>query len=152
MKRHRIILSIIGLIAAATSILGWAVYFSHGSVSAICWPFIWLGIFTWDDGMILGTFLFVACAILWKKNKPALSGLFFSAYAMVRSFIEALYNLNAQFSSVSRPWENYLPQLAANLHLQVVELYVIAQISYTAICVTALVFLLYYTKKYFAAD
>lgn len=149
MNKNKIVTGGVGVVAALSSIIGWKVYFSGGDVSGLCWPFWWIGIFTWDDGMVLGTFLFIACLILFFKNRAIVSGIFFSSYVLFRSFIEVLYNLNAQFSSTSRPWEEYLPNLAASLHLRVVELFVIAQISYTVICIISFVALLVYLKKYF---
>ena len=150
MKKNRAVVGIVGAASGLSSILGWYVYFSGGDVSGICWPFVWLGIFTWDDGMIIGTCLFAACLCLWlwRKDDFAVSGLFLSAYAALRSFIEAQYNLNAQFSAVTRPWEAFLPPLAASLHLRLVELFVIAQISYTMICLAAVCAFVYFLKEY----
>jgi hypothetical protein len=150
MNKNRLIVSLVGAVAAASSVLGWLVYFFRGDVSGLSWPFVWIGIFTWDDGMILGTFLFAGCVALWFLNSAVWTGLFFSSYALFRSFIEAFYNLNAQFSSTTRPWESYLPQLASSLHLRVLELFVIAQIFYTAVAVVSFLVLLFSIKKYFS--
>jgi hypothetical protein len=141
------------LVVAATtliaSILGWINYFKGVSVfSVITWQFIPLGIFVWGDAMILGTFLFVASVYLYFKQNTALTGLFFSAYFMIRSLIEALYNLNAQFSSVSRPWEGFIQPLADKLNFKIQEMFVVPQITYTAVCVVSLVFFVVFLKKY----
>ncbi|NTW61286.1 hypothetical protein HGB24_01175, partial [Candidatus Saccharibacteria bacterium] len=152
MTNHKKFLLIFGLVAFTSSIIGWINYFSGTAVfSVITWPIIWTGLFVWGDAMILGAFLAGACYFLWRKNDPVLTGLFFSVYYVIRSFIEALYNLNAQFSSVSRPWEAYTVELAPKLHFQPQELFVVPQITYTAICITALMFFIYYLKLYFMA-
>ena len=150
MNKNKIFLLVVGLSSLITSAWGWVNYFQENSVfSMLSWPFFWLGIFVWGDGMILGSFLFLGSIFLWFKNKSILSGMFFSAYATIRSFIEILYNLNAQFSSVNRPWEVFMPELASRLHLQVIGLHVGAQIGFTAIFIISMLVFISYLKKYF---
>lgn len=150
MSKNKIFLIAVGAVALVSSVLGWINYFHNVSVfSVITWPLIWLGLFVWGDAMILGAFIFGACVVLWFKNNPVLTGLFFSAYYMIRSFIEALYNLNAQFSPVSRPWEAFIPAIAEKYHFKIMELYVVPQITYTAVCVTSLVIFVTFLKMYF---
>lgn len=151
MSKNRFWLIVIGTASGLATVMGWAIYLAKGDVSDVSWPFIWLGLFTWDDGMILGLFLLLGCLVLWRKGKPALTSLFFSAYALVRSLIEVFYGLNAQFSPVTRPWESNLPSLAAYFHLKLPELFVFYQIFFTAICVVALVFFLTFIRRYLRA-
>jgi len=112
--------------------------------------FIWLGIFIWGDGIVLGLFLTVGGVVLWWKNDSIVTGLFFSTYASIRVFIEILYNLNAQFSTTPRPWERDILMFAASWHIQPVELYVMAQIAYSAMFVSMSLVLMFYLKKYFS--
>ncbi len=144
------IILIIGVLSFISWIFGWF-YTFHENASSFAFSFFPMGIFTWDDGMVIGTFLFLSCVVLWFKNKPVLTGLFLSAYAMIRSFGEAMYNLNAQFSPISRPWESSLPSIAMHFHLRLVELFVLGQIFAMVICVISFVIFLSYLKKYLAS-
>ena len=148
MNTHKKILLIIGLCALVSTVLGFTNY-AENNFSGISWPFIWMGIFIWGDAMILGTFLFISCIFLWFKNNSTFTGMLFSAYVFIRSSVEILYNLNAQFSTISRPWETFVPQIASALHLEKAELYVLPQITYTAISTVALISFCYFLKKYF---
>lgn len=147
MNRHKIFLLAIGLLALIATVLGFVNYF-RGNFSGISWAFVWMGIFIWGDGIVLGLFLLLGCTYLLFKNNPIFTGMFFYAYVLMRSLIEIVYNLNAQFSDVTRPWEAYLPHLAATLHLERAELYVLAQILFTAICTLALLGFCCYFRKY----
>ena len=153
MNKNKVVLSVVGSVALISSILGWINYVNGVAVfSVITWPIIWLGLFVWGDAMILGAFLFIASVVLWFKNNHVLTGLFFSTYFTLRSFIEAIYNLNAQFSSVTRPWEAYTVDLAKQLHFAPQEMFVVPQIIYTAICVTSFIIFIMYLKQYMLSD
>jgi hypothetical protein len=147
MNINKIVLLVLGIISFISSIFGW-LYSLYGNASGFTPYFFWMGIFTWDDGMIIGTFLFIICIFLWFKNNSIFTGLFLSTYAMIRSLGEVIYNLNAQFSPISRPWESKLPAIASSFHLQLVELFVVGQIFFMVICITSFLILLYYIKKY----
>ncbi|MDR3559368.1 MAG: hypothetical protein P4L62_00705 [Candidatus Pacebacteria bacterium] len=116
----------------------------------VTWPFVPIGIFVWGDGMVLGALLFLASVWLWFKNDSVCTGLFFSFYVVLRTFFEIVYNMSAQFSTFRRPWEAFLPQLAVQMHLPVIDLFVFAQITYTAVCIVGMMFFIFYLKKYFA--
>jgi hypothetical protein len=147
MKRHQLFLAIIGLVALCSAILG--IYnWSVGNFSGIAWPFVWIGIFIWGDGIILGTFLFLSSIWLWLKNSPIFTGMFFSGYVAIRSFIEIIYNLNEQFTTTTRPWDSFIPAFASSLHLSTIEFFVLPQILYTAICLIAVLIFASYLKKY----
>jgi hypothetical protein len=147
MDKNKAFLLVIGLLALAATVLGFVNY-GRGNFSGVSWPFVWIGIFIWGDGIVLGTFLLLGCVYLWFKNNSIATGMFFSAYALLRSLFEVQYNLNAQFSTLSRPWEAYVPSLALALHLDKSELYVLPQIMFTAISTLALLSLCYFAKKY----
>jgi hypothetical protein len=148
-KRNRYFLYFMGTSALVAAIYGWYAYFNGMSVySVISFPFIWEGLFVWGDAMILGTFIFGASLFLLKKNDYVLTGLFFSIYYMIRSLIEAIYNLNAQFSPISRPWEGFVPDMAARFNFKPQELFVVPQITYTAVFITAAMVFLVFLKKY----
>ena len=146
--KNRIFVAGIGVIAAIATIIG-SINTLSGNASGFCSALWWLGLFTWDDAMVLGMFLTALCIVLWFANKSVLTGLYFSSYVFFRSLIEVFYNLNAQFSPISRPWESQLPHIASTFNLQLVELFVIGQIFFTTICIISFLVLLSYTKKYF---
>ena len=147
MSKHAFSLAILGFVALLSAVCG-AYQTAQGNFSGVAWPFVWTGIFIWGDGIVLGTFLFLGSIFLWFKKNPALTGLFFSGYAALRSFIEIIYNLNAQFTTTTRPWEYFVPTLAAQLHLTTTDFFVLPQIFYTAICLVAVLIFLSYWKKY----
>ena len=107
-----------------------------------------MGIFTWDDALIIGVFLFLATGIVALKRDLVLTVLIYSFYGVLRTGIEALYNLNAQFSPITRPWEANLPAIAAYFHLKLVELFVVAQVFYTVLCVSLAVVFISSLKRY----
>lgn len=149
-KKNRLFLLVVGPCALYTALWGWAYYLQGNDVFCmISWKFVWLGIFAWGDGMVFGTLLFLASIWLWFLNKPVWTGLFFSAYYVLRSFVEVLYDLNAQFSVFMRPWEAFMPKLAAKVHLPVIDLFVFGQIMYTAVCIVSIMVFLFWLKKYF---
>jgi hypothetical protein len=146
-RKHNIFLIIIGLVAFASVISG-AYETSQGNFSGIAWPFAWIGIFIWGDAIILGSFLFLGSVFLWQKHNGALTGMFFSGYAALRSFIEIIYNLNAQFTTTTRPWESFIPTLASSLHLSTTEFFVLPQILWTAGCLVAILIFISHLKSY----
>lgn len=145
--KHRLFLLVATAFSLFAAFWGW-LNTLNGNASGYSPAFWWLGIFTWDDAAILGTFLLIASIILIQRNSSTVTGMFFSIYGAVRAGIEALYNLNAQFSSITRPWEIALPTVAATLHLKLVELFVVAQVCYTALCVTFIMIFLSCLKRY----
>jgi hypothetical protein len=145
---HKIVLLVVGISSFLAAIFGW-LYSLSGNASGFCSQFFGLGIFTWDDGMVIGTFLCLACIFLWFKNNSTLTGLFLSSYVMIRSAGETIYNLNAQFTLTIRPWEYRLPHIAAMFNLRLVELFVIAQVFFMVLGIASFVIFLSYLKKYF---
>jgi hypothetical protein len=121
---------------------------SVGNASGFCPWFWWMGIFTWDDALIIGSFLFLATGVVALKRDPVITILIYSFYGVLRTGIEALYNLNAQFSPITRPWEANLPAIAAHFHLKLVELFVVAQVFYTVLCVASTMVFLSSLKRY----
>jgi hypothetical protein len=135
------------LISGIAAILGF-MNVQIGNASGFCPWFWWMGIFTWDDALIIGLFLFLATGIVALKRDPVLTVLTYSFYGVVRTGIEALYNLNAQFSPITRPWEANLPAIAAHYHLKLVELFVVAQVFYTVLCVASAMVFVSALKRY----
>ncbi|MDD2822633.1 MAG: hypothetical protein PHQ59_00995 [Candidatus Daviesbacteria bacterium] len=146
-NHHQLFLISIGAFSSLAAILG-VINYLGGNFSAHSWAFFPLGIFVWGDAIVLGTFLAIASVTLWKKDNPIYSGLFFSIYATIRAFIEALYGLNAQFSSLNRPWEKEWLEIANNLNLSPLELYMFDQIIATCIAIISLLVFLSFFKKY----
>ncbi len=147
MRKLRIVWLAMLAICGIATILGF-VNVLKGNASGFCPWFWWMGIFTWDDALIIGAFLFFATGVVALKRDSVLTILIYSLYGVVRTFIEAFYNLNAQFSPVTRPWEASLPAVAADFHLKLVELFVVAQVFYTVLCVASTMVFLSSLKRY----
>ncbi len=135
------------VISGIAAILG-VINVSIGNASGFCPWFWWMGIFTWDDALIIGVFLFLATGVAALKRDAVLTILIYSFYGVLRTGIEALYNLNAQFSPITRPWEANLPSVAAYFHLKLVELFVVAQVFYTVLCVALAMVFISSLKRY----
>lgn len=135
------------MISGIAAILG-VMNVSIGNASGFCPWFWWMGIFTWDDALIIGVFLFLATGVAALKRSSEFTLLIYSFYGVLRTGIEALYNLNAQFSPVTRPWEASLPAIAAYFHLKLVELFVVAQVFYTVLCVALAMVFISSLKRY----
>jgi len=136
MRIPQIVWATMLLTSGVATILGF-MNVERGNASGFCPWFWWMGIFTWDDALIIGVFLFLATGFVALKRNSVLTSLIYSFYGVMRTGIEALYNLNAQFSPIARPWEASLPAIAAHFHLKLIELFVIAQVFYTMLCVTS---------------
>jgi hypothetical protein len=121
---------------------------SNGNFSGPSTPFVPLGILIWGDAVILGLFLTLASVVLWGKNDVIWTGLFFSAYVGVRAFIELLYWLNLQFTSVTRPWEKAWLQFSPFKSMPLMEFYVLGQLMYTIIVIIAILIFIKFFKQY----
>jgi small-conductance mechanosensitive channel len=147
MRKLQIIWASMLVISGVAATLGF-MNVHAGDASGFCPWFWWMGIFTWDDALIIGAFLFMATAVVALKRSAVLTILTYSFYGVVRTAIEALYNLNAQFSPITRPWEANLPEFAAHFHLKLVELFVVAQVFYTVLCVAFSMVFISSLKRY----
>ncbi len=147
MRKLQIIWGAMLLISGIAAILGF-MNVQAGNASGFCPWFWWMGIFTWDDALIIGAFLFITTAVVALKRSSVLTILAYSFYGVLRTGIEALYNLNAQFSPITRPWEANLPGFAAYFHLKLVELFVVAQVFYTVLCVALAMVFISSLKRY----
>lgn len=147
MRKLQIIWVSMIVISGAAATLGF-MNVRAGNASGFCPWFWWMGIFTWDDALIIGAFLFIATAVVALKRSAVLTILTYSFYGVLRTAIEALYNLSAQFSPITRPWEANLPQFAAYFHLKLVELFVVAQVFYTVLCVALSMVFISSLKRY----
>jgi hypothetical protein len=147
MRNLQIIWAAMLLISGIATVLGF-LNVQAGNASGFCPWLWWMGIFTWDDALIIGAFLFIATAVVALKRSSVLTILTYSFYGVLRTGIEALYNLNAQFSPITRPWEANLPEVAAYFHLKLVELFVVAQVFYTVLCVALAMVFISSLKRY----
>src|SRR3989344_2691305 len=120
---NRKFLMIAGVLYLSATILG-IINVLNGNFSETAWVFVPLGIFIWGDAIVLGPFIALACLWLWVKNKSVWTGLFFSIFAAIRSFIEIIYALNAQFSNTVRPWEVHWRNMEIVKSVGLVETYV----------------------------
>lgn len=136
-----LLISAIALIVGITKVL-------QGNFNQISLPFIPLVIFVWGDALIFGPFFILGCLWLWHKNNYVWTGMFFSTYYAVRLFIEALYNLNAQFSETVRPWESTWQKLTIVQDIRVIQIYMLAQIFFTVGAIVAFLIFVSYFKKY----
>jgi uncharacterized membrane protein YuzA (DUF378 family) len=144
---HRIGLAIL-LVISMFAFGGGTVNSLTGNASGFT-PLFWiLGMFTWNDAFVIGIFFFIGAIFLLTKDNPTWTGMFFSLYVAIRAFFETKYNMDAQFSPITRPWEAALPGIAEKFNLKLVELFVIAQVFYMCICIAALMVFLYYFKRY----
>lgn len=147
MNKHHLFLISLGSYSFLATIFG-VINYLQGNFSGHSWLFFPLGIFVWGDAIVFGLFLTLVSLFLWNKNNLTYTGLLISAYALIRSFIEALYGLNAQFSTIYRPWEQEWLELARNINLSPLELYMLDQIVATCITITSLLVFIYFLKKY----
>lgn len=120
----------------------------NGNFSGIAWGFVPMGIFIWGDAIVLGPFIMLACLWLLSINKPVWTGLFFSVFATVRSFIEIIYALNAQFSSTVRPWELEWKELGLVKSIGLMEIFVVYQLIFTCVFIISILTFSYFLKRY----
>ncbi len=144
MSKHKIFLNIVIFASFIAVVFG-----SVKNFSGIAWPFAPLGIFIWGDAIILGPFLLISALILKHKNNSALTGFWFSLYIAVRSFVEIFYNLSAQFSTTTRPWETSIREYTVHIGKDVNEIFVLGQLLFTIIFIISVYWLIYFAKKYF---
>ncbi len=149
--KYRLSLSIVGFLSTLAAIAGLA-FTVMGQASELCPSFWVLGIFTWDDGVTIGLVMAVtAWYLYWRSSRENLeirTGLIFSLYGAIRMAGEAKYNMDAQFSPISRPWEAGLPHVAAMLHLKLVELFVVAQDLYMCAAAALGMIFVWYLRRY----
>ncbi len=146
MITHRKLIIFVFIYSLLATIFGFT-QILHGNFSGPSIAFVPLGILVWGDALILGFFLSLSCLFLWHLNNKVWTGLFFSGYVGVRAFIELLYWLNLQFTSVTRPWEQaWLSHLPFNIPLM--ELYVCGQLFYTIIVTINILIFIKFFKQY----
>lgn len=144
---HKKILEVILVISVVVFIVGIFETF-QGNFNEVVWVLCPMGIFVWGDAIILGPFLAVSSLLLWLKNKSNISGMFFSLYAGIRAFIEVLYNLNAQFSTTSRPWDPYWQDTRMTRFFGVIETNVLAQVLFSVVLIAAVFCFIIFLKEY----
>lgn len=144
---HKYSLVTLAIISLITTFLG-IFQVLNGDFSGHPYLLIPLGIFIWGDALIIGPFLFLCSIYLWFKKDPTCTGLLLSLYASIRSFIEIIYGLNAQFTKTTRPWEYPFLNMDLVKSLGVTELHVLYQVGFTCIFVVSSLIFLNYLKKY----
>lgn len=143
-KKGLVILAITSLVATIMGVF----QVLKGDFSGHPYLLIPLGIFIWGDAVIVGPFLLLSSIYLWFKNDTTYSGLLLSLYATIRSFVEIIYGLNAQFTKTTRPWEYPFLNMDLVKNLGVTELHVLYQVGFTCIFVVSGLIFLNYLKKY----
>ena len=151
MNTHKKILLSLGVIATISFILGVYNVF-QGNFDFVTWILSPIGIFVWGDALILGPFLAISCWWLWKKNRVTISGMYLSLYAVVRAFIEVLYNLNAQFTSTQRPWDHYWQDTKMTRFFGIIDTNVLAQVAFTVVIIVSLFAFIVYLKHYLTEE
>ena len=109
-------------------------------------PLLFWGIFVWGDAVIFGIFwTLVSVAVLILKDW-ILFLLIISVFWVVRSFGEAIYWLNQQFSTINRnpPEKLMFYKLFKND-----SVWFIYQIFWQSITVVSLIFTIYFAKIWF---
>jgi hypothetical protein len=147
MTVHKKILLAIGVVAIISFVLGTYNIF-QGRFDEVVWLLCPVGIFVWGDALILGPFLAISCWWLWKKNRVTISGMYLSLYAVIRAFIEVLYNLNAQFTTTQRPWDHYWQDTRVTHFFGVIDTNVLAQVIFTVVIIVSLFTFIIYLKHY----
>ena len=136
-----------GFLYLLATILG-IIHTVNSDFSAISWAFVPMGIFIWGDALILGPFIISGIIWLWFKDKSTWTGLFFSTYLTVRSFIEIIYSLNAQFTDSVRPWEMSWMSLGIVKSFGRAEIFVLYQLLFTCVFIINSLVFIYFLRKY----
>lgn len=144
---NRKFIVLLGVYSFVAFVLG-LIYTLNGDFSKLTYFFFPLLIFIWGDALIIGIFLTLLCIWLYNKNRSTITGLFLFAYLSVRSFIEIIYVLNAQFSSTIRPWEINWRDSTIIKHLDINEVYVISQLFFTCLFIIFIINFIFFLKKY----
>ena len=147
MTLHKKILGAIFIVSVIAFILG-LINTLSGNFNQVVWLLCPIGIFVWGDAIILGPFLAISSIYLWIKNRPNISGMFISLYVGIRAFIEVLYNLSAQFTTTSRPWDPYWQDTRVTHFFGIVETNVLAQVIFTVVIIIAVFCFIVYMKEY----
>jgi hypothetical protein len=145
---HKKILAFIIIVGLGSFLLG-LLNTIYGNFNEVVWALCPIGIFVWGDAIILGPFLAVSAIWLWRRNNPTISGMFLSLYASVRSFIEIIYNLNAQFTTTVRPWDPYWQDTKVTRFFGIIETNVLAQVLFTVVIIISLFVFLTYLRRFF---
>ena len=143
---HKRILEVIFVFGIIVFVLG-LIETIHGYFNEVVWILCPTGIFVWGDAIILGPFLACSSMLLWFKNRPNISGMFFSLYVSIRAFIEILYNLNAQFSTTNRPWDPYWQDTRLTHFFGIIETNVLAQVLFTVVLIIAVFCFIVFIKS-----
>ena len=143
---QKIIVIIWGLFSLALSLKGFYESYDKKNVYGLT-PYLspW-GIFVWGDAVIFGIFwTLVSVAVLILKDW-ILFLLIISVFWVVRSFGEAIYWLNQQFSTINRnpPEKLMFYKLFKND-----SVWFIYQIFWQSITVVSLIFTIYFAKIWF---
>src|SRR3990170_36194 len=104
------------------------------------------GIFSWGDAVVFGLFWVLVSLITLVLNDWILFLLIISVFWVVRSFGEAIYWLNQQFSTINRnpPEKLMFYKLFKND-----SVWFIYQIFWQSITVVSLIFTIYFAKIWF---
>ncbi len=143
---QKIIVIIWGLFSLALSLKGFYESSAKKNVYGLTPHLFPFGIFVWGDAVIFGIFwTLVSVAVLILKDW-ILFLLIISVFWVVRSFGEAIYWLNQQFSTINRnpPEKLMFYKLFKND-----SVWFIYQIFWQSITVVSLIFTIYFAKIWF---
>ena len=144
---HKKILAALFIISVVSFVLG-LIGTLQGNFNQVIWVLCPIGIFVWGDAIILGPFLALSAVFLWIKNRKSVTGLFLSLYVAIRAFIEVIYNLNAQFTTTSRPWDPYWQETRVTHFFGIIETNVLAQVTFTVVIIIAVFCFINFLKDY----
>jgi len=105
--------------------------------------FVWLGIFVWGDGIIIGPFWFFASLFSFFIRDWHLFLLMISVFWIVRSLGEVLYWLNQQFVKNN---SNYYQKLTGYNFFKNDTILFIYQIIWQCVCVVSIIASIYFAN------
>jgi len=105
--------------------------------------FVWLGIFVWGDGIIIGPFWFITSLLVYFLKDWYLFLLTVSVFWVVRSLGEVMYWLNQQFVKNN---SNYYQKLTGYRFFKNDSILFIYQILWQCICVISIITSIYFAN------
>lgn len=147
MDYHKKILIALLIYSLAAFVLGGLNVFA-GNYFTPAYLFLPLGIFIWLDAFILGFVILLGTVYLLHTNNKTFTCLALSGYATIRSILESVYWLNAQFSQTNRPWEKFWLTFSENYSIPIWAIYVTGQLVMMSLAILFIIIFIVYLKKY----
>jgi hypothetical protein len=108
-------------------------------------PFFWLGVFAWGDGIIIGPFWFLVSLISFLIKDWNLFLLIISTFWMIRSIGETIYWMNQQFVKKE---SNYYQKLTGYQFFKSDAILFIYQIFWQCISVISIITTIYFANRW----